>query len=455
MKHIFSFLILCILPLFARADYAETASAIFDPMMRTLTATLNGNLMADPVITLGSNDELTFSFDEIASDRSYLRCRLLHCNADWQPSRLLESEYVDGFNFAEIEDIGFSSNTFIRYVNYHFTLGKDGLLPLASGNYLWQVYEESEPDTILLQCRFRVAEGNATIVGEASSRTDAGINTEYQQVNAAVVVGKSVVDNPYSDIILEVTQNQRPDMSRFIEHPFRVEGDKIIYEHIPTLVFPAGNEYRRFETIRNDYPGMGGDSTRYQEPLYHAWLTPAYSRAESGYLYDSTQRGRYKVDEYNSSDPDLGADYIMTHFTLDFPEIMDGDVFIEGELALRGYTETNRMKYDREAGLYRLEIPLKQGSYNYQYVVRRKQPLPGSADGSDNGSDRESVSGYPVMGGNFINPDSGKLRQAADASLIEGNKFETRNEYNLYVWLRTPGSRADRLLTTRTLLSNQ
>lgn len=92
----------------AAVSAADTATVIFEPMMRTLTVTANGNLMAGPVLRLGSNDRIVFSFDEIGDDWRYLRCRLLHCNADWQPSSLVESEYVDGFNYASIEDYAFS-----------------------------------------------------------------------------------------------------------------------------------------------------------------------------------------------------------------------------------------------------------------------------------------------------------------------------------------------------------
>lgn len=414
-------IIIACAPIYASASSKAMETEIFDPLFRTLTLTLNDNLMADPVITIGSSDNLVISFDEIADDRSYLRCRLIHCNADWRPSSLHESEFVDGFNFAEIEDFGYSSNTFIRYVNYRFEIGKNGLRPLVSGNYIWQVFEENDPDKVLLQARFRVAENNLTILGEASSRTDRGLNDQWQQLNVSIDNRREIIPNPFTDVILEVLQNGRPDTSRFINHPQRLEGERIIYEHLPELIFPAGNEYRRFETVRNDYPGMGVDSTGYIEPLYHAWLSIDSPRADHGYIYDSTQRGRFKIDEYNSTDPDLGADYIMTHFTLDFPEVMDGDIYLEGELALRGYSDLNKMSYDRQSGLYSLAIPLKQGSYNYQYVIKAKNP-------------------NKVV--------------AADASLIEGNKFETVNEYNVYLWLRMPGSRADRLLASKTFITN-
>lgn len=395
----------------------NTETAIFDPLLRTLTVTRDDDLMLDPVLELGSGSHLTISFDEIGDDRSYLRCRLLHCNADWQPSMLQENEYVSGFNYMDIEDYAFSSNTFVHYVNYQLTIPNEEMEPLVSGNYLLQVFDRDEPEITLLQVRFRVSERAVTMRGEATSRTDLGLNEEWQQVNLTVDPGDFSIANPYTDIVLVVEQNGSPDSRRVIGHPMRVQGTGIIYEHDRNLIFPAGNEYRRFETVRATYPGMGVDSTGFDGKMYHAWLKPDESRVERSYLYDNTQRGRYKIDEYNSTDPNLGADYIMTHFALDFPEVIDGDVYVDGQLFLNQCGDQNRMRYDRESGMYLLDVPLKQGSYNYRYVIKPR------------GAGSKS-----------------------SASLIEGDKYETVNEYNVYVYLRQPGSRADRLLGAATLL---
>lgn len=395
----------------------NTETAIFEPLLRTLTVTRDDDLMLDPVLELGSGSHLTISFDEIGDDRSYLRCRLIHCNADWQPSMLQESEYVSGFNYMDIEDYAFSSNTFVHYVNYQLTIPNEEMAPLVSGNYLLQVFDRDDPEQTLLQVRFRVSERAVEVRGEATSRTDRGLNEEWQQVNLVVDPGDFNIANPYTDIVLVVEQNESPDSRRVIDHPMRVQGMSIIYEHERGLIFPAGNEYRRFETVRATYPGMGVDSTRFEGNMYHAWLTPGESRVERNYLYDSTQRGRYKIDEYNSTDPNLGADYIMTHFALDFPEVIDGDVYVDGQLFLNKCGEQNRMRYDRESGMYLLDVPLKQGSYNYRYVIK---------------------------------PRGAGMKSSG--SLIEGDKFETVNEYNVSVYLRQPGSRADRLLGAATLL---
>ena len=95
---------------------------------------------------------------------------------------------------------------------------------------------------------------------------------------------------------------------------------------------------------------------------------------------------------------------------------MNADIYVDGQMTLNGFSEANRMKYDPDRRLYTLELPLKQGSYNYQYVAVSK----------------------------------GKT-SPADHSLVEGNKYETRNEYQVYVYLREPGSRADRLIGTAQL----
>ncbi|MDE5842830.1 MAG: DUF5103 domain-containing protein, partial [Muribaculaceae bacterium] len=352
---------------------ADTSTKIFDSRFHTPTVILDDNLLADPVLILNNPESsISFSFDELGEDRSYLRARLVHCNADWQPSMLSETEYVEGFNQADIEDFGYSSNTFVHYVNYRFNIPAEGLRPLVSGNYLLQVYDSDHPDEILLQMRFRAAENVASINATADGRTDRSFNDNLQQLAVAVNTHGEVTYNPYSDLFLEITANSRPDTSRILRAPSRMQQKTIIYDHNPLLIFPAGNEYRRFETVRNDYPGMGIERTEWKDPMYHAWLKTATPRSDRQYLYDQTQHGRFKIDEYNSTDPDLGADYILTHFILEMDELHDADVYVEGDLTLRDYSAANRMKYLPEIGAYTLTLPLKQGSYNYQYVTLPK-----------------------------------------------------------------------------------
>lgn len=405
----------------ALGQATDTHTKIFDPNFRTLKVQVSDDFLAPPIIHLNSNEHLTIMFDELANDVRYMQYRLIHCNADWQPSQLLDSEIVDGFNIANIEDYAFSSNTFVHYVNYLITIPNDDIRPQVSGNYLLQVFPENEPDEIILQARFAIDEAQVAIKGEATSRTDLGFNDKFQQVNFNISLNQYDIRDPFSDIIAIVEQNGRDDNKAVIRNPQRVMGSEIIYEHIPQLIFNAGNEFRRFETVRVNYPGMNVDSTRFLNNCYNAYLKIDQERASASYYYDQTQNGRFMIDEYNSTDPNLGADYVMTHFALDIPQVMNADIYIDGELTHHLFSYDNKMSYNYDTNLYEKSILLKQGSYNYQYLA-----IP-----------RNSAT------------------STADPSLVEGNHYETVNEYVIKIFHRHPGSRADRLIGTQTIYSGK
>lgn len=385
----------------------DTRDGIFSPRFKTLKTSVIDHFDAPPVLRMGSNDRLEILFDEIGEDNSWLEWRLVHCNADWQPSVLVDSEIVDGFNARPIEDMAYSSATYVHYVNYRIEIPDERTGILHSGNYLLQVYDPDKPDEVLLQTRFRVSENIAAIAGGYDARTDRGYNSEWQQLSLMATVDLSEGANPYSDFRLQISQNDRDAVSHTIPVPARVNGNKLIYDHVPSLIFPASNEYRRFESISNGFPGMNVDSLRYMGSNYHVWLKPDYRRDNSQYQYDSTQHGRFLIREYNATDSNIGADYITVHFFLDTEEIPDAEVYVDGEMTHGRFDATNRMRYSGEKGGYVLELPLKQGAYNYQYVAR-----------------------YP----------NGEIKG------LDGNKYETANQYSVSLWQRRPGERADRLI---------
>lgn len=401
--------------LFTLRSEVDTTTGIFDRRFRTLKTEVEDNFMSPPVIRLGTNDRILVKFDEIGEDNSYLEYRLIHCDADWQPSRLIESEYLEGFNSVRIEDYAYSTATFVHYVNYLIAFPNEELQIKHSGNYLLQVYDPERPEETLLQTRFQVTENRARIEGNVTSRTDMGHNTYWQQLAFEIDCQGIGEFNPYQDIIVYVTQNDREATKRRIMTPLRVSGDKIIYEHLNDLVFGASNEYRRFESVSNSFPGMRVDSLRYMGSNYHVWLKVDEPRQSASYSYDQTQHGRFLVREYNSTDSDIGADYITVHFLLECPELPAYDIYLDGEFTHDRMDKENQLTYDHRVGGYVAEVPLKQGAYNYQYVTRSRQ--------------------------------TGEI----STSTIEGDKYETLNEYGIAVYFRPPGARADRLISYRIL----
>lgn len=415
VKRIFLHILFLTATLLASAG-EDTSVKIFDKRFRTLITEVEDNFMSPPVIRMNTHDRIIIKFDEIGEDNSYLEYRLIHCNADWQPSRLVESEYVDGFNSQKIDDYAYSSSTFVHYVNYIITVPNDDMRILHSGNYLLQVYDPDDPDTILLQTRFMVTENSVWTDGGVTTRTDRGHYGEWQQATFDIDTEGFGRIEPFQDLTVIVGQNNREATMRTVKAPLRTSGTKITYDHLQDLIFPASNEYRRFESTSNGFAGMHVDSLKYMGSNYHVWLKTDHERASSNYSYDQTQHGRFKVNEYNATDPDIGADYITVHFNLEMPELKNADVYIDGAFSHDSFNEENRMTYDEETQSYKAQIPFKQGSYNYQYVVKQRGE---------------------------VSPPS--------PARIEGNKYETQNEYGVWVYYHPAGARADRLISYRTL----
>lgn len=394
-----------------RAQVTDTRSGVIAPGFHTLQIHVQGDEMASPVIMLGSDDRLTVSFDELAPDMRYMRYELIHCDALWRPDALVGPEFLDGFNEAQVEDYAFSQATLTQYVNYRITIPNAQIRPKLSGNYLLRVYDESDPSVTLVQARFSVCEPAMRSAATVSSRTDVDYNDTRQQITLSVDTRTQQIHNVFNDLIVTVTQNGRLDNMAVVRHPSRVAGTVLWYEHVPELIFNAGNEYRRMEIVSTSYPGMGVEGMSYADPYYHATLYTDLPRNADRYSYDQTQFGRFRIHQFNSSDPDTEAEYIVTHFALEAPEMRNADVFLDGDFTCRRFDPESRMVYNRAAGRYEHAILLKQGAYNYQYLTVPNMSTRGAT------------------------------------APVEGDLYQTVNEYTVMVYHRPPGSRYDRLVT--------
>lgn len=412
MKRILILLAVVMMCVAAHAsDIADTRTRTFDPAFRSLLVRLDGNYMFPPIITRGNDDHITVSFDELKDDRSYLRYTLVHCDADWKPSGLVDSEFVDGFNYADIEDYEFSSGTLSQFVHYQFTLPNEQMQPLISGNYLVRVYREEDPDDVVLQARFMVCENEVKVPIEVTSRTDIDYNDRHQQLSIKVDTRNYRVQNMYNDLKLRITQNQRPDTEVALSAPMMVNGNVAVFDHMKQLVFTAGNEYRRIETVATNYLTMGVEAVEYFHPLYHVTLRTDLPRTDEPYIYDQTQHGRYFIRNAESDNSATCADYMVTHFFLNTAgPVQGGKIYINGEFTYNLFSPATLMKYDAATGGYTCDLLLKQGAYNYQYLF-----VP---DGSATGL----------------------------TARIEGDKYQTVNEYLVRVYHRRQGERYDRFI---------
>jgi hypothetical protein len=385
----------------------------FSDRVKSLRVSLVDDWSAAPYIELEGDNLVDISFDVLGTDPGQFTYTLTHCNADWQPSGLIDAEFMNGFQNRVITDYAVSLNTSMNYVNYRLTLPNDDVYLKISGNYAVQVFSENADEPVLCAC-FSVVEPMNTVEMQVTAQTDRGINSAFQQVGFTIRCSDAV-KTPMQDLKVYVLQNERTDNRAALVRPLRIENRTLYYEHNPALIFEAGNEYRRFEMTTRRFNGLNIASIDYFEPYFHVSLYPDRFRNASPYSYYEDINGRYFVRTLDGEDYDYQADYYLVHFFLPADRPLREDVYLLSQAFNNILDERSLMEYSAADGGYVKTVVLKEGYYNYLYVVR--------------GAGQKAASAFPV----------------------EGSYYQTENEYRVLVYFRRIGDRYDRLTGVETI----
>ena len=386
---------------------------ILDRQLHTLQVVVNDDPLQPPIMNLGGGNHLEIGLDEFSHEYHRYIYKVEHCNADWSPStEIFESDYMNGFNGEPIEDYEKSFNTTVLYTHYSLRIPNENISLKLSGNYKLTVYndEGDEPVPVLTAC-FSLVEPGVGIGATVSTNTDIDFNKSHQQVDFSVNYGLVKVIDPHRELKTVVMQNRRWDNCVVNPKPNIQAANKIEFTHNRQLIFPAGNEYHKFEILDVHVPTLNVDRMEWFDPYYHATLYP--NQTARNYLYDEDQNGAFIIRNSDDEDVATTCDYVFTHFTLKSPQLPGGEVYLNGEWTYNRFIPEYRMTYNRETQAYEATALLKQGYYNYNYLF-----VP---DGDTQGN-------------------SGRT---------DGNFYETENEYIILVYHRPNGGRYDKLVGYR------
>ncbi len=403
----------------AQGSGLKTDLSFTDPSIHTVLFFAEGWEFSLPVLELGTTQHLICKFDHLSREAKNYQYTLIHCDADWNPSRITPTEYLDGFAENPVNDYAFSSNTIVPYVNYKLILPNDQVKIRLSGNYLLTVWEDGNKEHPVLVRPFYVSEKLVSISGEIQNATYEGYSGASQQVAFSVNYSRLIITDPVNEIKTVVMQNSRRDNELSKLKPTFIRQNQLVYED-KTNLFKGGNEFRNFDAKNLQNYGMGVHSIEFRDPMFYLTLEHDKSRRNDIYRSGSDLNGNYLVKNDRASDSDLESDYMEVYFSLIPPDLVTDDpVYLFGALTNWQCLPENRMVYHPETKLYELKILLKQGFYDYQYVVRDK------------------------------------TNQSLDAALMEGSHVETENNYHFFVYFRGFASRYDRLIGYRMINSVQ
>lgn len=420
-----------LLALQATAQTIPTTDQIIDPKIHTVllypligsTPDSPGKTLNPPVM-LTSEDamngqQLQLEFDDLTGSYRMFRAKFIHCNADWQKSALNDIEFTYEYNDYPISEYQTSLNTKVLYYHYRFTVPRVKL----PGNYILVVFDERNPRKILFTRRFMTYANKVNVMAGVRFSTSPQRQFQDQQIDMSIDYRNYQVVSPQDDFKVVIRQNYRDDkvITGLKPNNVRVFDQQIDYNLFDlSNTIPGGNEFRFFDTRTVLSRGNYIDRVQYQPDRTIAFISPDQPRLQGAYIQADDFNGLYVIDHRETGNPGVSADYIETVFTLNINELPDGEPYVNGAFNFWQLNDANRMTYDPAIRSYRASIWLKQGVYNYDYVVKRNSPRP-----------------------------------TADELMIEGSYSGTENDYEVLVYHRPPATRADQLIAYKRISINK
>jgi hypothetical protein len=376
---------------------------------------------APPILDFNSGRQLELSFDDIEGDQKQYSIGFVHCNADWTPSDLMISEYLNGFFDLNILNFSFSENTLQKYTHYNIVFPNNNNIQFTkSGNYIMYVYKNGDKKDLVLSRRFMLVEDAVTIT-TAFSQTPGGEGQfNKQHLDFKIINSAYDITNPYVDLKVVITQNNRWDNAVTNIKPTFIAPMQLTYSLDEASTFNGGNEFRFFDvrTLRG-YTERIRDIYRDEDGKNHVQLLADESRSNKNYIFYNDFNGNFLIKNRDMrGNPDTEADYVWVEFFLPYPNAeADGNFYVLGKLTDWMLTKNSKMNYNTRRQGYECKLYVKQGFYNYTYVLKK---------------------------------DNGK---GGDETITEGNHWDTENDYTIFVYHRQRGQYYDKLIAVRTINS--
>lgn len=367
------------------------------------------------IVPLGT--VLKLSFDDLENDSKDYQYKIEHMTHDWQKSRLLSSQYINGFDENTIINVTNSFNTFQSYTHYEVKIPNINTVITKSGNYLVSVINY-DTDEVVFTRKFVLYENVATIGVAVSRSRNAKTLSTQQTVEFTINHPNIRINNPAQEVNVVLLQNENWNEKITDLQPTFFKPNQLKYTYANKTNFWGGNEYLNFDTklIRNKSINVISIEMR---DIFHHYLYPFTYNEDRKYQYNPDINGQFVVRTLEGNDPNTEADYAMMHFTLYADELFKNkEVYIYGAFNNFKIKKDAKMTYNFEDNSYQGNLLFKQGFYNYTFAT--------------------------VDQFNNVNTNE-----------VNGTFFETENEYTVITYFKPFGGLYDRVIGIGTGFFNQ
>lgn len=376
----------------ATSTFAQTADSTeyISPGLRTVQLHREGWPFSYPIIRLNSDQTLLLTFDEPGTQVKSYYYTLVLCDKDWDEADLMTPDYLRGVPLQPLTDYSFAFNTTFDYVHYRLSFPNNDLQPLRSGNYLLKVFGNGQQENPVLVKKFMVVEPNVTIKSAIRNTASSSIRSTHHEIDFEVWHPGFTIRNPVNEVSVTIVQNGRTDQIITGLKPLFFRDGMMDFNYNRENLMEAGNEFRHLDLRSTRFLSEQVKELTFEDPFFHATVSTDFPRTAFAYQYRKDINGRFYIEVQEYDNAELEADYIFTHFSLQ-PENPSPfqTIYLNGALTNWQMNPLSQMVYNAGNQRYELTLLLKQGYYNYQYVVVENGqsssiPIEGSFEQTEN-----------------------------------------------------------------------
>ena len=402
MKKIF-----LVLVLITYSAFSQVEKEIAPPYnIKTVTFVQNGQ-NAVPIFNLGDSFEL--QFDDLFGNEANYYFSITHCDYDWTPSQLSRNEFLNGFDELRIQDYTNSFNSLQSYSHYRLALPNKQTQFRVSGNYMIKILNESKE--VVFSRKLILYEDIVSVPLQIKRARNLTLSTQKHNLDFSITSQNLNFQNPLTNVKVMLLQNGKINSAITNIKPQFTIGNDLIYRYDAETQFWAGNEFYFFE---NKNIRAANNSIAYVDSkggLYNSHLYVNDARKNNPYTYYPDIDGNFLINNINATNNEIEADYAWVFFTLSATTYFGNKpIYVNGMFNNYALTDENKMDYNAAKGVYEKAILIKQGFTNYQYVIADPK---GTID---------------------------------EENAIDGNFYQTENNYFVLVYYRENNQRYDRII---------
>lgn len=316
---------------------------------------------------------LDFAFDDFSPNNRRLEMRWRHCTFDWFDSPdLVQSDYINGFTSGSFESIEASFNTKANYVHYRTAFPNELMSFSLSGNYIVEVYDADEPESILVQRRFTLYENEVEIDARVLESTIMADKRTHQEIDFTIDHGDSnyPLYDAYDALQTVILQNGRWESAVMGIEPQFVRGTDIVFNPTGDESFYGGNSWRFADLKSTQFSALGIQRIEDGGAFWHVFLEQDEPRTYAFHQARQDIDGHLTIAN-DRQENTTGSEYVQVHFSLKAFEPMVGkDIYIFGGISNWDFPPTHRLIWNDISRQYEATLLLKQGYYNYLYLTR-------------------------------------------------------------------------------------